>query len=59
MRRFIALTLFGGLAALAVISLGLHPERLAPAVVLLQGCAALVVGLSAVCHRDARTCRRL
>ncbi|HJP29998.1 MAG TPA: hypothetical protein QGF95_05530 [Candidatus Latescibacteria bacterium] len=47
MRRFIALTLFGGLAALAghaVISLGLHPERLAPAVVLLQGCAALVVG---------------
>lgn len=47
MRRFILLTLIGGLAAVtghAVISFGLHPERLAPLAVLLQGCAALVVG---------------
>jgi hypothetical protein len=47
MRRFIALTLLGGLAVLAghaVVSLGLHPERLGPVVALLQGCSALVVG---------------
>jgi len=47
MRRFIVLTLFGGIAALAghaIVSLGLHPERLASVAVLLQGCAGLVVG---------------
>lgn len=47
MRRFILLTLIGGLAAIgghSVISFGLHPERLAPLAVLLQGSAALVIG---------------
>ena len=47
MRRFIVLTIFGGLATLAghaLISFGLHPERLAPVAVLLQGSAILVVG---------------
>ena len=47
MRRFIVLTLLGGLATLAgqaVVSFGLHPERLAPVAVLLQGCATLVLG---------------
>lgn len=47
MRRFIALTLLGGLTVLvghAVVSLGLQPGRLAPVAALLQGCAALVVG---------------
>ncbi|MDA0333896.1 MAG: hypothetical protein O2782_01900 [bacterium] len=47
MRRFIVLTLLGGVAALAghaVVSFGLHPERLAPVAILLQGCVALVIG---------------
>jgi len=47
MRRFIALTLLGGLATLAghaVVSLALHPQSLAPVSVLLQGCAVLAVG---------------
>lgn len=51
MRRFIVLTLLGSLAVLAghsVVSLGLHPERSAPFLVLLQGCAVLVVGAALV-----------
>lgn len=47
MRRFIALALFGGVATLvghALVSLGLHPQQLAPVTALLQGCAVLVVG---------------
>lgn len=47
MRRFFALTLFGGLAALAghaAISLGLHPQSRLPALTVLEGCAALAVG---------------
>ena len=51
MRRFIVLTLLGSLAAFAghsVVSLGLHPERSATVLVLLQGCAALVAGAALV-----------
>jgi hypothetical protein len=51
MRRFIALTLLGSLATLAghsLVSLGLHPDRSASLLVLLQGCAALVIGTSLV-----------
>jgi hypothetical protein len=52
MRRFIVLTLLGGLIALvghALISLGLHPERLATVPALLQGGAVLVIGAALFC----------
>ncbi len=47
MIRFLLLTAFGGLSTFggqALLSLGLHPERIVPLTLVVEGCAAVAVG---------------